>query len=149
MRTITALFLIVFISCQSNLDIDPVDRFNIITKYDTIRTQITDSLIVSVTDTLFVQDTIFLKVYDTIKVTDTTRVIENIKVYDTIVTTETVKVYDTILTYSPTRLAVRFLYHNDTQQVLKLDSIFLNGPEKVLWEAEGYTVDAVQFELVK
>ena len=147
MKPIIALLLIFFISCQSDYDFDP--QFNTETRYDTIRTQITDSLIISVTDTIFVQDTTYFKVYDTIRVMDTTRVIENIKVYDTIVINETITKYDTILTYSPTRLAVRFLYHNEVQQTLLLDTIFLNGPDKVIWSAEGYTIDKVQFELVK
>ena len=54
--------------------------------------------------------------------------------------------------YKPTMVAVKFLHHSDTQQILQLDTIYLDGiEEKVIWDTSQYgsCVDKVQFELIE
>ncbi len=49
-------------------------------------------------------------------------------------------------------VAVKFLHHSDTQQILQLDTIYLDGiEEKVIWDTSQYgsCVDKVQFELIE
>jgi len=94
-----------------------------------------------------VRDTAFLSVHDTtyVYIHDTTYV----QVYDTTYIDKIIEVE--VPVYKPTMVAVRFLSHSDEWQTLQLDSIYLDGKEKVIWSADSHPdlcIDKVQFELI-
>ena len=81
---------------------------------------------------------------------NTTYVTQNRIVYDTIkvITYETA--YDTVSIYNPTHVAIKFLYESETQQVVGIDTIYMDSPNKVVWDVTGKEacVNIIHFQLV-